>query len=65
MVYIKPPKAPHVVVKTPEKYLLKNLPHKTQVKDAKYFAWQKLQLRNKRLGRPVETWQQHKLRSIS
>ena len=47
-------------MKTPEKYLLKNLPRLTQVKDAKYFAWQKQQATNKRLGKPVQTWQEHK-----
>lgn len=60
MTSVVPPKRLHPVVRTPEKYLLKNLPHKTQVKDAKYFAWQKQQATNKRLGKPVQTWQEHK-----
>lgn len=61
MAYLEPPKPPHLSIKTPEKYLLKNLPLKTQMKDARYFAWQKRQATNKRLGRHVQTWQEYKL----
>lgn len=60
MASVLPPKKLRIVVRTPEKYLLKNLPRKTQIKDAKYFAWQKQQAINKRLGRHVETWLEHK-----
>ena len=48
------------MAKTPEKYLLKNLSQAIQQKDARYFAWQKQQATNKRLGKHVQTWQEHK-----